>query len=232
MEAAVIAIVVPAHNEEDCIDACLRSLIVAAAHPGLAGEAVEITVVLDACTDSTGHWADLAGVNVISTDKRNVGHARQLGAEMALAKGARWLAFTDADTVVSSSWLVEQLSLNADAVCGTVAVTDWGNYGTRMQRHFELTYSDIDGHRHIHGANLGVCAFAFQRAGGFASLTTGEDVALVKALTRIGANIAWSRAPRVFTSVRANFRAPDGFGETLRRIEELGQWVGVDRAVA
>lgn len=223
----MIAIIVPAHNEEACIDACLESLLEAAAHPGLAGERVDITVVLDACTDATAHRADRAGVKTITTDKRNVGHARQLGADMALAAGARWLAFTDADTVVSGSWLVDQLALKADAVCGTVAVNDWGAYGQRMQRHFELTYTDADGHRHVHGANLGVCALAYRRAGGFVGLATGEDVALVESLSQLGANIAWSRAPRVFTSVRAHFRAPDGFGETLRNIELLGQWVGV-----
>ena len=222
----MIAIIVPAHNEEACIDACLESLLEAAAHPGLAGERVDITVVLDACTDATAHRADRAGVKTITTDKRNVGHARQLGADMALAAGARWLAFTDADTVVSGSWLVDQLALKADAVCGTVAVNDWGAYGQRMQRHFELTYTDADGHRHVHGANLGVCALAYRRAGGFVGLATGEDVALVESLSQLGANIAWSRAPRVFTSVRAHFRAPDGFGETLRNIELLGQWVG------
>lgn len=222
----MIAIIVPAHNEEACIDACLDSLLEAAANPGLAGERVDITVVLDACTDATAHRADRAGVKTITTDKRNVGHARQLGADMALAAGARWLAFTDADTVVSGSWLVDQLALKADAVCGTVAVNDWGAYGQRMQRHFELTYTDADGHRHVHGANLGVCALAYRRAGGFVGLATGEDVALVESLSQLGANIAWSRAPRVFTSVRAHFRAPDGFGETLRNIELLGQWVG------
>ena len=226
----MIAIIVPAHNEETCIDACLTSLLETAAHPGLAGERVDITVVLDACTDTTEILARRQGVKILVTDKRNVGHARQLGASVALAAGARWLAFTDADTTVSSSWLVDQLALKADAVCGTVAVNDWGVYGARMQRHFELTYTDADGHRHVHGANLGVSALAYQRAGGFVGLQTGEDVALVASLTRLGANIVWSCAPRVFTSVRTHFRAPEGFGETLRNIEQRGLWAGAAQA--
>lgn len=221
----MIAIIVPAHNEEDCIGPCVTALIKAAAHPALNGEAVDITVVLDACDDGTARRAQRLKVDTVSTSARNVGHARALGAQSALVAGARWLAFTDADTLVSGSWLVDQLALKADAVCGTVAVSDWGVYGKRMQRHFELTYTDEDGHHHVHGANFGVSASAYQRAGGFQALQTGEDVALVKALSASGARIVWSRAPRVVTSVRTNFRAPGGFGETLQTIERLGQWV-------
>lgn len=228
----MIAIIIPAHNEEDCIDACLASLLKAASHPGLNGEEVQITVVLDACTDMTGPRVHVAGVKSLVAHARNVGHARRLGAQSALAAGARWLAFTDADTVVSASWLVDQLALKADAVCGTVAVDNWGAYGQRMQRHFELTYTDKDGHRHVHGANLGVCAQAYQRAGGFAGLQTGEDVALVESLRQMGANIAWSCAPRVFTSVRTHYRAPGGFGETLRNIEQRGEWAGAAQVLA
>jgi hypothetical protein len=145
--------------------------------------------------------------------------ARAAGARFALEAGARWLAFTDADSVVAPDWLSTQLALGCDAVCGTVAVRDWGTYGEPMRLHFQATYNDAEGHRHIHGANLGVSAEAYRRAGGFSSLASSEDVALVDALHRQGASIAWSAAPRVVTSARRCFRAPGGFGETLRRIE-------------
>ena len=137
------------------------------------------------------------------------------GARMALAMGARWLAFTDADTTVAPAWLHEQVSLDSDAVCGTVSVTDWGVHGEPMRRHFNATYTDADGHQHIHGANLGVSAQAYHRAGGFAPLASSEDVAFVRALQAVGARIAWSAAPRVVTSARHVFRAPGGFGATL-----------------
>lgn len=113
-------------------------------------------------------------------------------------------------------------------MCGTVAVENWGIYGERMHRHFQLTYTVVDGHSHIHGANLGVSAAAYATAGGFLGLKTSEDVALVEALRASGAKIAWSRTPRVVTSVRANFKAPGGFGATLATIERLGQWAGAD----
>ena len=228
----MIGIVVPAHDEQERIEDCVQSLVKAAAHPSLGGEAVEIIVVLDACTDSTGRLARRLGARTVNLRAQNVGLARQAGARAALGAGARWLAFTDADTVVAPDWLAMQLALKADAVCGTVAVDDWGAYGERMRRHFSLTYVDEDGHSHIHGANLGVCAAAYAAAGGFLGLETGEDVALVEALRVTGAKIAWSRAPRVVTSVRPNYKAPNGFGATLERIENLQQWAGVEIAAA
>lgn len=228
----MIGVIVPAHDEEAHIEACVRSLLTAASHPALNGETVKVIVVLDACHDRTGVLARSLGALTIEVWGKNVGLARQSGAKFALASRARWLAFTDADSVVAADWLVSQLALKVDAVCGTIAVNDWGAYGDRMLRHFELTYTDADGHSHVHGANLGVSAQAYATAGGFLGLETGEDVALVEALRHSGAQIAWSRAPRVVTSVRSNFKAPGGFGATLERIEKLRQWVTADVGIA
>lgn len=228
----MIGIVVPAHDEQERIEECVQSLFQAAAHPDLADETVEVIVVLDACRDRTGALARRMGARTLSVPARNVGLARQAGARTALSLGARWLAFTDADTVVAPDWLAMQLALKADAVCGTVGVRDWGRYGERMHRHFESTYTDQDGHSHIHGANLGVCAMAYAAAGGFVGLETGEDVALVEALRSSGAKIAWSRAPRVVTSVRADYKAPNGFGARLQSIELLQQWAVLESTVA
>lgn len=88
-----------------------------------------------------------------------------------------------------------------------------------MRIQHENTYCDADGHRHIHGANLGISSAAYLGVGGFQPLKSSEDVALVKALQINGASIAWSAAPRVVTSARRNYRAPGGFGEALARVE-------------
>ncbi len=214
----MIAVIVPAHNEEAHIGDCLAAVRLASRSRFLLGEPVATIVVTDACTDQTAAIARRVGAAVVEVQGRNVGVARAAGAELALAGGARWLAFTDADSLVGRDWLVAQLALQCDAVCGTVAVDDWGDYGERMQRHYRLTYTDADGHHHIHGANLGVSAAAYRRAGGFQALASSEDVALVEALRNSGASIAWSAAPRVVTSSRKTFRAPAGFGATLQRI--------------
>ncbi|RYX94360.1 MAG: glycosyltransferase [Comamonadaceae bacterium] len=221
----MIGIIVPAHNEEAYIEACVQSLQVAATHPDLKREAVEIFVALDACDDRTGHLARSLGVKTLDVHAMNVGFARQTASRMALAAGARWLSYTDADSTVAPDWLAAQVALGSDAVCGTVAVADWGRYGDRMRRHFEATYEDQDGHSHVHGANLGVSADAYVAAGGFETLATGEDHALVRALANTGARIARSCRPRVSTSVRPDYRAPGGFGAILEKIDRLGLWV-------
>ncbi|MEZ2293582.1 glycosyltransferase family 2 protein [Variovorax sp. RCC_210] len=214
----MIGVVIPAHNECERIGAALAAVQLAAAHPALAGEAVEVVVVLDSCSDATEDVVLAHGVARLSLTARNVGIARARGAELCIEAGARWLAFTDADTVVSPDWLVMQLAEQADAVCGCVAVEDWSVHGTegeRVQAHFDSRYTHADGHRHVHGANLGVAAEAYRRAGGFAPLACSEDVALVESLTAIGARIAWSAGPRVTTSARTDARARGGFGDTL-----------------
>jgi glycosyltransferase involved in cell wall biosynthesis len=226
----LIGVIVPAHNEEMRIEACVKSLLVASRDPFLRHEAVEVVVVIDNCQDRTGYLARSLGVRTMDVLANNVGVARQIGAEVVLAAGARWLAFTDSDTTVAPDWLSTQLALNADAVCGTVSVQHWAGYGSRMARHFELTYADRDGHSHIHGANLGVSSQAYRIAGGFLNLASGEDVALVRALQRTHARIVWSSKPRVMTSARLDYKAPRGFGATLERIDRLHQWAGDEGA--
>lgn len=215
----MIGIVIPAHDEAETIGACLRAAVQAAAQPGLHGEAVEIVLVLDDCHDATARIAATHHrVRCLEVDFRNVGRSRAAGAELALALGARWLAFTDADTMVSPLWLVHQLALRTDVVCGSVGVEDWSPHGADgdyLRERFRATYTDADGHPHIHGANLGVSASAYRRVGGFQALTCSEDVALVRALEAAGASIAWSASPRVTTSARRQTRVQGGFGDAL-----------------
>ena len=208
----MIAAIVPAHNEEGQIPSCLAALRAAARCPRLGGEQTILVVVLDDCTDNTRSLAQRLGVTTIALNARNVGAARVLGAQLAVAAGARWLAFTDADTQVAADWIAAQLALRSDAVCGTVAVGEWESYGDDMRRHC-----------HIHGANFGVSARAYERAGGHSPLEGSENVALVKALQASRASIAWSAAPRVFASVRRLFRAPGGFGATMARVAQENQ---------
>lgn len=214
----MIGIVIPAHNEQELIEDCVAHARACMHSQGLFAEPVEVVVVADACTDDTSILATRAGALCLPVQARNVGVARSAGAELMLARGARWLAFTDADTLVSPDWLADQLALDADAVCGTVEVSDWSPHEEHAQllsRHFAETYCDADDHRHIHGANLGISAEAYRRAGGFRPFASSEDVELVASLERIGAKISWSARPRVCTSARRVARAPGGFADAL-----------------
>jgi glycosyltransferase involved in cell wall biosynthesis len=211
----MIGVVVPAHNEEALLPRSLGAILEASRHEALGGEPVRIVVVLDACTDGSAAIARAHGIDTLTVKARNVGLARAAGANLLLAAGARWLAFTDADSHVSAGWLVAQLAQKADAVCGSIMVDDWSEHPHSVREYFRKTYVDADGHRHVHGANLGVSADAYRRAGGFPPLQCREDVALVDRLIASGARIAWSAAPRVTTSARTSARASGGFADTL-----------------
>lgn len=124
----MIGVVVPAHQEEALLGACLASVAVAAARVDVG---VLVVVALDACTDASAEIARAAGAETVAVQARCVGVARAAGAARVLAAGARWVASTDADSIVAPDWLEVQLGhasgagARADAVCGLVRVADW-----------------------------------------------------------------------------------------------------------
>ncbi len=215
----MIGILIPVHNEQALLAECLEAALVAARHPNLHGEAVQILVVLDSCSDGSATIAQAYPVQCLDVQARNVGHARGVGARHLLDAGVRWISCTDADSRVAPDWLVAQLALGADAVCGTVTVEAWSEgFDPDAQARYHQGYEARDGHRHIHGANLGVSADAYLRAGGFEPLACHEDVQLVRNLQRCGASIAWSHSPQVITSARLEARAQGGFGDFLKSL--------------
>jgi glycosyltransferase involved in cell wall biosynthesis len=218
----MIGILIPAHNEEDLLDECLNAALRASKHGLLAGEPVEVLVVLDSCTDRSAQIVSGYPVLSLSIDARNVGQARAAGARLLLERGARWISCSDADSRVADDWLVAQLGLGADAVCGTVTVEHWHeSFDQAAQIRYHRHYQARDGHRHIHGANLGISADAYRWAGGFKPLVCDEDVQLVRELELSGANIAWSHRPQVHTSARLDARARGGFGDYLRQLAQM-----------
>lgn len=216
----MIAVTLPAHNEEQLIAACLQSLKVAALHPALRDEPVVIVVALDRCTDATGWICQRMGVEVVSVEAGCVGVARAAASERALALGARWIGCTDADSVVPPDWLARQLRCGASAFCGVVAVGDWLDYPQAVREQFRQGEHAVDGHPHVHGANMGFSAAAYRQSGGFAPLATGEDVALIQTMQGAGMRVARLARPRVMTSARRQARAPHGFSDFLRRLEQ------------
>ncbi|WP_309676024.1 glycosyltransferase [Pseudomonas sp.] len=219
----MIGILIPAHNEEALIEQCIRAALRAACHERLEGETVLVLVVLDSCTDRSSEIVDSYPVHSLAIEARNVGQARAAGARFLLDRGVRWISCSDADSRVAKDWLVAQLDLGADAVCGTVTVDQWNAaFDEATQIRYHKRYQARDGHRHIHGANLGISAEAYRRAGGFEPLASDEDVQLVRQLERCGANIAWSQRPQVLTSARLDSRARGGFGDFLRDMVQGG----------
>ncbi len=214
----MIAAIVPIHNEEGLLADCLRSLKGAAADPELAGEEVILFAVLDDCSDNSAAIAAAFGARLLISEARNVGRARSLGAQAALEAGATWLAFTDADTTVPADWFSRQLGHAADVVCGIVRVEDWRDHPASVRARLQAAYVARDGHRHIHGANLGVSADVYREMGGFLPLVVDEDVTLVRTLEEKGARVAWVATPCVVTSARSVGRLTGGFADHLRSL--------------
>jgi len=215
----MIGVVIPVHNEAALLADCLEAIHRAARDPRLDREPVDVVVVLDACTDRSQAVAARHGAQVVSLDALCVGAARGLGASFALDSGARWIAFTDADTIVPPDWLAMQLAAEADATCGPVWIEDWSAHPYGVRERFLQHYGAV-GEPHIHGANLGISAAAYRRTGGFSPLLRGEDSALVTALVARGAQLAWNASPRVTTSARWESVIEGGFASLLRNLRE------------
>jgi glycosyltransferase involved in cell wall biosynthesis len=222
-----LGVVVPAHNEEDRLPSCLASLRRAAR--AARGTPVHLVVVADASRDRTAQVARRGGAAVITTDARSVGAARAAGVREVLRRAAHldpadvWLATTDADTLVPPCWLREQVryaNRGWDAVAGTIRIADWSGRESGTRSLFRKRYGSGTGpHSHVHGANLGVGAAAYLGAGGFPDVPTGEDRALVTALTAAGSRVLRTRALTVVTSARLDARAPRGFGDYLAGLD-------------
>ncbi len=220
-----VGVVVPAHNEETLLPACLAALGRVASGVGMP---VWLLVVADTCTDRTAAVARACGARVIAIGARNVGAARAAGmAELlrltaGVDPSAVWLATTDADTVVPPGWLERQLRYAGqgwDVVLGTVTVADWDEHPPHVPAAFDALYEFGDGpHPHVHGANLGIRASAYLAAGGFRSLRTAEDHALLAAATEAGCSVLQASDITVETSARRRARAPLGFSHLLRTL--------------
>jgi glycosyltransferase involved in cell wall biosynthesis len=224
------SVLIPARDEEELLPRCLRSVFIAREALLQTNSLVtcDIVVAVDRSVDRTLSIAQrmLRGSGrVIRSRAGVVGLARAAAARMALehapqAAACTWLANTDADCVVPENWLLAQLALartGIEAVAGVVDVDSFAEHDPLVAQRFRTTYLlHADGtHPHVHGANLGVRADAYLRAGGWADLATAEDHDLWHRLALAGAQLRSCSGLRVLTSGRRMGRAPLGFAAAL-----------------
>ncbi len=220
-----MVVVIPAHDEAVLLPSCLASVALAA--DVVADRAVVQTVVVaDSCTDTTEAIATAYDAAVIQVAYRNVGAARAAGVTFGLgALGVwppshTWLASTDADTVVPSHWLSRQLDLadtGVTAVAGVVRVDSFSEHPTGTAQAFAALYAVEShlAHSHVHGANIGARADAYQRAGGWGELHLAEDHDLWHRLREVGERCLATTTLWVTTSGRALGRADGGFADLV-----------------
>lgn len=222
-----IAVLIPARDEEALLPRCLASIL--RARKLLPPEvSCDIVVAVDQSTDRTLAIARrmLRGRGFAFIVQAGVvGVARARAAQVALSRYAgdlarSWLANTDADCIVPEAWLLDQLAIAESgfaAVAGTVDVDSYAEHDPGVEYLFRTTYTiHEDGtHPHVHGANLGMRADAYLRAGGWAGLATAEDHDLWQRLYETGTPRASVARLSVITSGRREARAPHGFAGAL-----------------
>jgi hypothetical protein len=231
-----LGVVIPAKNEEDSLGEALYSLERSFAVVADGDIVLRAAVLLDSCRDASAALANewkrvmekrwRMRVIVLDCVTKNVGHARGLGCDALLddlkevAPEFIWLATTDADSQVPAQWLHVQVKLHErgmDMWAGRVAVSNWAHHRREVAAWWQKEY-DREVHP-IHGANLGFNAQKYLAVGGFRSIPTGEDRALVSDFVEHGAKVHFDSSVRVITSDRRESRAPDGFASVLNRLD-------------
>jgi cellulose synthase/poly-beta-1,6-N-acetylglucosamine synthase-like glycosyltransferase len=126
----LLAVLIPAHNEEKLISACLCSL----------GKSFPIFVVAHNCTDATAALASAAGAKVLELNDdgtRGKGAALHHGFTQALAAGAQSVLVIDADSTVSRNLLDTVHTAFASGAAAVqvryVAANPDASTGTRLQ---------------------------------------------------------------------------------------------------
>ena len=166
-----LSIIIPAHDEERYLPACLDSI----AENTPEDVSVECVVVDNGSTDRTAEIAREKGAIVLHSDAPTIAAVRNEGAR---ASSGRFLAFLDADCTVEDGWAEAiQRTLLLE---GVVAV---GNYPhvppsgtTWVQRTWSYLLRVRERRERAHwlpSANFAVRREAFERIGGCLSSFSG-----------------------------------------------------------
>lgn len=210
-----ISLVIPAHNEEKYIGACLESVL-----KNAPGKFRDIIVVDNASSDKTAAVAGgYPGVRVVREDRKGTGFARQTGLETV---ATTYVAYTDADCIVPAGWADEIVALfakypNASCVTGSVRY-----FGISRPKQILLSIAWWSSVPLMHaltgsvviGGNFAVRRDMLLAAGGFDTRTEfyGDDTALAIRLRSRGPIIF--RMP-LFIETSARRFAEEGIAATL-----------------
>ncbi len=226
VEVDTIGVIIPARNEQRLLPRCLTSMTTAIDNVRRSARevSVHLVVVVDASDDRTLQIArSWPGTDTVVTHSGLVGAARRRGVDHLLStnagvdSGRIWISTTDADSAVTPDWLCMMLHharSGVDMVLGTVR-PDPDELADGLLAAWRLRHELTDGHPHVHGANLGVRADTYSRAGGFLDTAVDEDVLLAAAVRSLGGHIVSTAASPVLTSGRLAGRVAGGMADYL-----------------
>ena len=204
-----VSVVIPAHNEENYVARCIRSIKKSAYN---FGGKVEIIVVCNRCTDKTADIAKRSGARVLFCEDRCIALVRNKGIKNA---NGRTVMTIDCDNRMTKSTISEVYSLmKSGKYIG-------GGAPIRFERYsLPLWLNDIIcriGFR-ITGLYSGIFwadKSTFNAIGGFADKRAMEDVETAKLLRNYGKKIG-----KKYTVLKKNYLI-----NSTRKYDDLGDWL-------
>jgi glycosyltransferase involved in cell wall biosynthesis len=178
----MISFIVPAHNEQSCLDRTLQAIRESAR---AAGQPYEIIVADDASTDTTVEIARQNNAHVVRVNHRQIAATRNSGARAA--HGER-LFFVDADTIIHPQAVIAALRHLDKGVVGGGAPARFDGAAPLYAQFLLLWFGWWMRLAGIAGGAFQFCTRdAFQAVGGFDErLFGGEDALMSWALKREG----------------------------------------------
>ena len=224
-----IAVVVPAHNEEDGVADTVTSLRRCLA----ANSPHTIVVVADNCDDRTADRAQAAGARVLvrnDSELRGKGFALEFAFRVLLGEGFDAMAVVDADTIVEPAFLavIERcLAQGADAVqCRYGVLNPQASMRTRLMNVALLAFNVLRPRgRERLGLSVGILGNGFAvtsdtlRAVPYDTHSVVEDLEYHLRLTRAGKAVRFADR----TTVRAKMPTSSSASGTQRARWEGGR---------
>jgi glycosyltransferase involved in cell wall biosynthesis len=194
-----LSIVIPAHNEERFIEACIRSIF---EHCNSFNITPEVIVVLNRCTDHTGEIASRLGAKLIVDESRNLAKIRNAGIKDA--KGDIIITI-DADSIITKEYLSEFIS--------NIESWKFAGGGTRVEFNRKspgiiATKMFLDLYVQLSGLSCGAFWFYkkyYDEINGFdEKLHFGEDIDFAKRLMKHAKskNLKYGISGKIITSTR------------------------------
>ncbi len=197
----MLSIIIPAKNEADTIEECLKSL----SNQDLDRSEYEIIVVDGNSTDETIKIASPYADRIIPQKSKGIGGARRDGAE---ASRGDILVFTDADTIHESNWLKiiseNLIGRGYDMTTGPVLFYD-STFRSNLLQLWRKIYTlfHLFGFYWLIGSNMAIKREAYQQIDGHRSISLLEDFDISMKMFKEGDILCkYDKRQKVYTSAR------------------------------